>query len=497
MPKVSVVISTYNRPESLKRAIESVQNQTYQDFEMIVVVDGPEEVSTPREVKVIHVEHFGNDTFPKNTGILAATGEYIALLDDDNQFRPDHLQLLVNELDKNPDIDIVYGDRWLNDETGQVQPQVGKYSDWEPGHLMVENYIDTSDVLIRREALMYVGGFDETQKKYIDWNLWVRLEKAGFKFKRVPVVITDYNIGKDSKSVTKLTENEKKFIKNNPGKFINLPDFDPVDCEIRLPFLGEVHEPRVAIFTLTYDRLELTKKSFESLYKTAGYEFDHYVVDNGSQDGTLLYIKNKYPEAIVIENKKNKGISIASNQAINKITDNPTIFKIRKPLTQTSEKQWEVSLDAIKVKYDIIVKVDNDAIFQTEGWLKRMVDIWKTNHQIVMSCYVEGLKDNPGGAPRYHRGMIAGELLGMTNHLGGVCVFASAKAYDNFRWDENDYLHAAQDLAFSQYVTTHGYAMAYLENYSLRHATAEMEAQYPEYYERRKSEKRIKYESNR
>lgn len=491
MPKVSVIISTYNRPEQLKKAIESVQNQTFKDFEIIVVDDASDddnardllgELSTKDKITVLRLGHnSGSDTKPKNTALKASRGKYIAFLDDDNTYRPDHLQLLVNELDRDTELTVAYGDRWLT-ETDQLPAQIGKYSDYTPGKLMVENYIDTSDVLIRREALMHVGGFDETQKKYIDWNLWARLEKAGFKFKRVPIIITDYNIGKDSKSINKITENEKKFMKNNPEKFINIPDFDTVDCEIRLPYLGEVPEPRVAIFTLTYDRLELTKKSFESLEKTAGYKFDHFVIDNGSTDGTKDWIaKTKESDwcnkRLLIINDSNMGISIASNQAVNQIKNEPAFSKVK--------------------PYDIIVKVDNDAEFISEGWLKRMVDIWKTNHQIIMSCYVEGLKDNPGGAPRYHRGTIKGEPIGMTNHLGGVCVFASAKAYDNFRWDEDDYLHSAQDLAFSQYITTHGFAMGYLENYSLRHVTEEMEQQYPEYYERRKEEKRTKYESHR
>lgn len=478
MPKVSIVLTTHpTRDEVCKKAVESVFAQTYHDWELIIVHDGINptlDISWYKKqdknpITLYDIEHFGNDTKPKNFGILQAKGSYIAFLDSDNTFRPDHLQLLVNELDRDPELSVAYGDRWLNDETGQVPAQIGKYSDYTPGKLMVENYIDTSDVLIRREALMYVGGFDESQKKYIDWNLWARLEKAGVKFKRVPFVITDYNIGKDSKSVTKLTENEKKFMANNPGKFQNIPDFDTVDCEIRLPYLGEVQEPRVAIFTLTYDRLELTKKSFESLSKTAGYPYHHYIVDNGSTDGTKEWLADYKEHAgftFVIDREKNEGISRGSNTAL---------------------------LGIGKGNYDIIVKVDNDAIFQTEGWLKKMVEIWKTNHQIIMSCYVEGLKDNPGGAPRYHRGRIKGELVGMTNHLGGVCVFADASAYDNFRWDEDDYLHSAQDLAFSQYVTTHGFAMAYLENYSLRHATAEMMEQYPDYYERRVNEKRTRY----
>lgn len=484
MPKVSIVISTYKRPDGLKNAINSVLNQTFQDFEIIVVHDGnwtEYPLSHPNikdeRITYLSVDHFGNDTKPKNTGILASKGEYIALLDDDNTFRPDHLQILLNELDKHPDIDIVYGDRWLTDETGQVPPQVGKYSDWTPGKLMIENYIDTSDVLIRREALFYVGGLDETQKKYIDWNLWVRLEKAGFKFKRVPQVITNYNIGKDSKSLTKLTNKEKEFTENNPGQFMNIPDFDTVDCDVKVPFLGGASEPRVAIFTLTYDRLEMTKKSFDSLHKTAGYKFDHYVVDNGSSDGSITWLKNEYetnPSIQVVLSDKNLGISKGSNKALDMIMEHGD--------------------------YDIIVKVDNDAIFQSDGWLAKMVEIWKSNNNIALSCYVSGLKDNPGGATRYHRGIVKGELLGMTHHLGGICHFVDARAYKNFRWDENDYLHSAQDLMFSQYLEANGYAMGYLENYYLSHGEEGTEAQhkqYPEYFERRKTEKRTKYEESK
>ncbi len=190
MPKVSVIISTYNRPEKLNKAIESVLNQTYKDFEVIVVHDGPSkdwmkgQPSSPK-VRYLHLEkNFGCDTKPKNKGILESTGEYLAFLDDDNQFRPDHLAALVAELDRSPEVDLVYGQRWLIDNDGQIPAQIGSTSEYIPGLLMERNYIDTSDVLVRREAVFKVGGFDERYKKYVDWNLWIRMEKARMLFKR-------------------------------------------------------------------------------------------------------------------------------------------------------------------------------------------------------------------------------------------------------------------------------------------------------------------------
>ena len=471
MPKVSVVISTYNRPELLKRAVDSVLAQSYQDFEIIVVHDGAHRAQFGSQGKITEIgleENFGNDTRPKNLGIRVSKGEYVAFLDDDNTWRPDHLQVLVNAIEKDPRLDVVYGDRWINDTTKRIRDQIGIASDFNMGLLLQRNFIDTSDVLIKRQALFDVGGFDERYKKYIDWNLWIRMAKAGKLFKHVPIIITDYCLHKDMKSEKVKTDKEK-------GKEGFIPDWDPYSLEIELPYLGEIKEPRVAIFSLTYDRLELTKKCFESLYKTAGYEFTHFVVDNGSTDGTPEWIKKTQwdkRDITIIENKKNKGISIASNQAIDAI-----------------QRDGD---------YDIIVKVDNDAFFITPDWLKTMVKIWKSNHRLAMSPYVQGLRDNPGGAPRIGWGWIADEYLGMTKHIGGIVCFVDADAYREWRWGEEDFLHGVQDLEFSQYLVLNGFQLGYLENYFVEHCegTEGQEKKFPEYFERRKIEKTKKYEKN-
>lgn len=475
MPKVSIILTTHHgRKEVCQRAIESVLNQSFKDFELIIVDDASHDGTTnmvkkieDQRIKYIKRQtNFGSDTKPKNEGILASTGKYIGFLDSDNTYRVDHIQALVNALDKNPEVSLVYGQRWVHQGDKQG---IGVTSDHSSAILMQKNYIDTSDVLIRRDALIYSGGFDEKQKKYIDWNLWVRLDKANFKFKYVPLVLTDYYVREDAKSKTVLTKKEQEY-KAATGEFMNIPDWDAYNCLIRLPYLGEVAEPKVAIYSITYDRLEYTKKCFDRLKKTAGYDFDHFVVDNGSTDGTVECITNHAKNLQwAIFNKNNVGISKASNQAI----------------------------DLIGNKYDIIMKVDNDCYFKNYGWLKAMVDLWKRNHRLVLSCYIEGLKDNPGGAPREVYGTLNGEYLGMTRHLGGICHFVDARAYKDWRWDDNSFLHGVQDVEFSQFLGTQGYQMAYLENWFAEHldGTEGQHAKYPEYFERRKHEKTTRYQS--
>jgi glycosyltransferase involved in cell wall biosynthesis len=462
--KISVIMSTHDgRKELCKRAIESVIAQTFTDWELVICDDASKDGTNQMvkdfnnpKIKYIHRDtNFGNDTRPKNEAIMKSTGSFVAFLDSDNVYRPDHLQSLFNEIEKTR-VDVVYGDRWIFDQEKSVS--IGIFHDFDPFLMLRRNYIDTSDVLVKREAIFEVGGFDERYKKYVDWNLWVRMCKAGYKFKRVPLVITDYHVYPHSKSNRK--EDEKGF---------SVPAWDPMDCEINVPHLSPVKEPTVAVFSITYDRLELTKKCFDSLHATADYKFKHFIVDNHSTDGTQDYLKEyavKH-QANITFNEDNKGISIASNQALKEING----------------------------KFDIVVKVDNDAFFLTKGWLKRMVDLWKANRMLVMSPYIQGLKDNPGGAPREDYGMVKGEYLGLTRHIGGIVHFVDANAYKDFRWDERSTLHGVQDLELSNYLRTRGYLHCYLENFYAEHllGTEGQHKAYPEYFERRKSEKQKAY----
>ena len=134
-PKVSVIIPTYNRADLLPRAVKSALSQTYDDYEILIVDDCStdhtrETVSAWDDERVRYTRHTENrgQSGALNMGIHNASGQYIAFLDDDDEWVPTKLEKQVAVLESSdPKVGLVYG--WLdqvNDEAGCVQPRYRK-----------------------------------------------------------------------------------------------------------------------------------------------------------------------------------------------------------------------------------------------------------------------------------------------------------------------------------------------------------------------------------
>lgn len=198
-PKISVVISTYNRPEYLQRAIDSVLAQTFKDFELIIVDDHsktPPKFSLPPNEKRVTAMRLPYNTgymvIPKNIGVMIARGQYIAYLDDDNVFLPDHLDVLYKAITKYQ-ADVVYGDRMYRSDDPNEKRFMGKQSyPYDLSRIEQGNYIDTSDIMHTIQAINDVGFWDIFWNRKADWLLMVRFGKAGKKIVHVPEVITEY-----------------------------------------------------------------------------------------------------------------------------------------------------------------------------------------------------------------------------------------------------------------------------------------------------------------
>ncbi|MDH5580139.1 MAG: glycosyltransferase, partial [Betaproteobacteria bacterium] len=150
-PKVSVIVPTYNRPDRLRTALESLAAQTFQDFEVIVVNDAGCEVGfvvaacidRHRITTITHDRNRGLAA-ARNSGLRAAKGTYIAYLDDDDRYLPHHLETLVAYLDRH-ECRVVYTDAWrvqerqvegVYVETGRDVPYSYEFS---PADLLVNN----------------------------------------------------------------------------------------------------------------------------------------------------------------------------------------------------------------------------------------------------------------------------------------------------------------------------------------------------------------------
>ena len=204
MPKVSVIIPTHNRCNFLKTAIQSVLNQTYQDFELLVVndasTDRTEEILygfDDKRIKYIKHESNKGGAITRNTGIMEARGEYIAFLDDDDEWLPEKLGLQVALLDKKSiEVGGIYtGYERIERSSGHLIQQIIPIKRGELYNaLLRENCIGTtSSVLLRRVCFDAVGLFDESLPRWQDYDMWIRIARK-FHFDFVPQVLLKYYV---------------------------------------------------------------------------------------------------------------------------------------------------------------------------------------------------------------------------------------------------------------------------------------------------------------
>ncbi|OQX55888.1 MAG: hypothetical protein B5M53_03595 [Candidatus Cloacimonas sp. 4484_209] len=203
-PNVSVIIPTYNRAHIVGRAIQSVLDQTYQDFEIVVIDDGSndntEEVVkgfTDEKIRYIRIRH-GKNNSPSaaiNAGIKAARGKYVAFLDSDDEWVKKKLEKQMSVFKEVPSsVGVVYagllrieGDRRIYIPSPRIEPKEGDIHD----NLLKGNFVTPPTVIAKKECFTKVGAFDEQLPRLEDWELWIRISKCyHFKYIDEPLVIS-------------------------------------------------------------------------------------------------------------------------------------------------------------------------------------------------------------------------------------------------------------------------------------------------------------------
>lgn len=216
---VSVIIPTFRRWDLLCDAIESVFRQSFTDWEIVIVNDGGDQpVGKVNELlknhKITYVEHLHNKGLPaaRNTGLVCSSGEFIAYLDDDDIFYPNHLEVLINALLENC-WDVVYADAYkaIYGKEGENYHLITKqleYSYAFQAELMWRaNIIPVINVVHRKDCLKQAGVFDPSLKIMEDWDLWLRMSSY-YAFHHIPVVTAEYRVRQDKTNMTQATCNE-------------------------------------------------------------------------------------------------------------------------------------------------------------------------------------------------------------------------------------------------------------------------------------------------
>jgi glycosyltransferase involved in cell wall biosynthesis/MoaA/NifB/PqqE/SkfB family radical SAM enzyme len=391
-PLVSVIIPTHNRPEKLKVAIQSVLDQTYPSIEIIVSCDdGKKEAEAvvqafnDSRIKYTEVPVNSGPPVSRNAAFQLAQGDYCAFLDDDDIYYTEHLLTAMRHIDEKTAV--VYTDAtrvtWLKEEGKyrQIEKRIPYSFDFDRNALLVGNITPINCVVFKHSLARAMGYFDENLFTLEDWDFWIRLSKLT-PFKHLKVATAQVNWYVDGTTITssmgKRAQQSRAYIyKKHLKEMQAVPNRDEIMARFNKIWSNDFNvnvflkkryssRPLVSIIILTYNQLEYTKKCLESIAANTPEPHEIIIVDNGSTDGTVQWLRNLAAENSnyrLIENKENLGFALGNNKGI------------------------------AEAKGDYVVLMNNDVVV-TPGWLKRLVKVAKRKPQVgivgPMSNYVSG-----------------------------------------------------------------------------------------------------------
>lgn len=253
-PLVTVYISTYNRVDLLKRAVESVRNQTYENLEIIIVDDCSTDNTHQYLSKIIkldnRVKYFIKDEnsgacVSRNIAIKNATGDYITGLDDDDYFLEDRIEFFLKNIDLLNKYEfifssVIYEKNGIQRKQGSIRLEKVKFED-----LIYMNHIG-NQIFCKTELLKLSHGFKEDLSAWQDWFCWMNILKNG----GVAIFLEGYNYVLDDNDHVRITNvNKKEKIKKVFNIFVESFGLSPFDKRIlsvnMIPYDIEVNIYRV------------------------------------------------------------------------------------------------------------------------------------------------------------------------------------------------------------------------------------------------------------
>ena len=184
--KVSVIIPTYNRENTILRAVQSVLDQTYTNIEVLIIDDGSTDGTvelvkriSDERVQCIVLEKNGGPSNARNIGAQMATGEWIAFQDSDDCWHRDKLELQMAYAKKHPDYEMIYCMCNAILESGEemtapLKPWINPMEGNMVKTLLQRNVIGAPTIVARKSAILKIGGFDTSYKALEDWDFVIR-----------------------------------------------------------------------------------------------------------------------------------------------------------------------------------------------------------------------------------------------------------------------------------------------------------------------------------
>lgn len=295
MPKVSIVLPTYNGEKYIKESIDSIINQVYMDWELIIVND----CSNDNTLQIIHeyeerdkrikvINNPKNRKLPKslNIGFKNAVGEYLTWTSDDNIYLPNAIEKMVNYLEEHPaDYMVCAGMNWIDADGNILQENHPQYSN---KRMMSNDYVGAC-FLYRRKVIYDVGEYDPNMFFVEDYEYWLRIL---FKYKyiaNINEILYLYRRHNDSLTATKKDEIHRQLLnlrKKYISSIIAMPETDNF-------ILSELYYDFKFNNALDDDLDKMFRKFVPILKKDVGYIGNDVMVYGAGKFGQMAYEKMK------------------------------------------------------------------------------------------------------------------------------------------------------------------------------------------------------------
>jgi GT2 family glycosyltransferase len=332
-PLISIVVPVFNvEPELLRRAVASVQAQTYPNWELCVCDDGSTAANTidtllmlertePR-LRLVRLARNSGISGATNKALALANGDFVAFLDNDDELIPFALEKCVVELNRDDKIDVLYSDEDKLNHRGEREEPFFK-PDWSPSLLREVMYVGHL-LVVRCSLVKKIGGCDSTYDGVQDFELMLRLSEHTRSIKHVREIL--YHWRRIPGSVADRTDakphlSEKQVAAVNAhlsrlGISAHAVQHPSLEHRVIVKPLGREHCPRVSIVILTKDAPQLISQCLDSIYTKTNYpDFEVVVVDNETTDREAQEAIGRHP-VIHVPFKGNFNFSRANNRGV-------------------------------------------------------------------------------------------------------------------------------------------------------------------------------------
>jgi glycosyltransferase involved in cell wall biosynthesis len=483
-PIISVIMPVYNTPKKwLPRAIESVRNQLYPNWELCIADDASSKPhvkailkqyeSKDSRIKVTFRDKNGHISAASNSALELAKGHFIALVDHDDELREHALYMVAAELNAHPDCDLIYSDEDKIDGKGRRYDPYFK-PEWNPALFLAQNFISHLSVY-RTRVVKEVGGFRTDYEGAQDWDLATRVIEAipPSHIRHIPHVLYHWRaisgsaaLAMDEKNYT--NEAQRKTLRSHFERVgMNVEILPTAEAYWRIKYPVPDPPPSVTLIVPTRNGVTLLRRCVESIFQKTTYSnFDVVVVDNQSDDtDTLNYL---------LELERDRRVRVLRYDA---------------PFNYSAINNLAVQ----HARGEIVALLNNDLELITPGWLEEMVShavqpevgavgamLYYPNDTIQHAGVILGAGGVAGHAyyrqPRGHQG--AASRAALCQNLSAVtaaCLVVRREIFDKLDGMEETHLAVAfNDVDFCLRVREKGYKniwTPYAEFYHYESAT--------------------------